>query len=64
MMEYYSAIKRNKLGNSLLVQWLGLSAFTLLGLSSISGLGTKIPQAMWRGQKKKKKEQTTDVYNT
>ena len=38
-------------GNSLAVQWLGLHAFTTEGLGSIPGWGTKIPQAMWRGQK-------------
>ena len=39
-------------GNSLVVQWLGLSAFTAEGLGSIPGRGTKIPQAVRRGQKK------------
>ena len=42
-------------GNSLVVQWLGLHASTAgagaMGL--IPGLGTKIPQALWHGQKKK-----------
>ena len=32
-------------GNSLVVQWLGLGAFTAKGLDSIPGQGTKIPQA-------------------
>ena len=40
-------------GNSLAVQWLGLGAFTAKGLGSIPGQGTKVPQAMWHGQKKK-----------
>ena len=35
--------------------WLGLSAFTAVGPGSIPGWGTKILQALWRGQKKKKK---------
>ena len=35
---------------SLAVQWLGLHAFTAKGLGSIPGRGTKIPQAVWRGQ--------------
>ena len=35
-----------------MVQWLGLGAFTAVGLGSIPGWGTKIPQAM---QPKKKK---------
>ena len=41
-------------GNSLAVQWLGLPAFTAVGPGSIPGQGTKIPQAMRRGQKEKK----------
>ena len=40
------------LGNSLVVQWLGLHAFTAEGLGSIPGQRTKIPQAASRGQKK------------
>ena len=35
------------LGNSLVVQWLGLSAFTV-----IAQVQSLIPQAMWHGQKK------------
>ena len=38
--------------NSLVVQRLGLSAFTVKGLGSIPGQGTKIPQAAECGQKK------------
>ena len=30
-------------GNSLVVQWLGLGVFTAVGLDSIPGRGTKIP---------------------
>ena len=33
-------------GNSLMVPWLGLGAFTAVGPGSIPGQGTKIPQAM------------------
>ena len=33
------------MGNSLAVQWLGLSAFTAEGSGSIPGWGTKILQA-------------------
>ena len=40
------------MGNSLVVQWLGLHAFTAEGPGSIPGWGTKIPQAMRRGPKK------------
>ena len=39
-------------GNSLVVQWLGLLSLTEEGLSSISGLGTKLPQAEWPKKKK------------
>ena len=42
-----------KPGNSLVIQWLGLSALTARGLGSVPGQGTKIPQAAWRGQNKK-----------
>ena len=38
-----------------MVQWLGLCAFTAEGLGSVPGWGTKIPQVVWCGQKKKKK---------
>ena len=41
------------LGNSLVVQWLGLCTVTAEGPGSITGWGTKIPQAA--GPKKKKK---------
>ena len=43
--------------NYLVVQWLGLCAFTTKGLGLIPGWGTKIPQAMQLSQKKKKKKQ-------
>ena len=39
-----------------MVQWLGLWALTAEGPSSIPDLGAKSPQAMWHGQKKKKKK--------
>ena len=45
---FSSYIKKVKRGNSLVVQWLGLfafSAFTAEGLGSIPGRGTKILQA-------------------
>ena len=41
------------MGNSLAVQLLGLCAFTVKGWGSILGGGTKIPQAVQHGQKKK-----------
>ena len=37
--------KKNTIGNSLVVQWLGLCTFTAVGPGSIPGQGTKIPQA-------------------
>ena len=40
------------LGNSLVVQWLGLLASASGVTGSIPGWGTKIPQAAWHGQKK------------
>ena len=41
-----------------MMQWLGLCSFTAEGLGSISGQGTKIPQATRCGQEvgKKKKQ--------
>ena len=44
------------LGNSVVVQWLGLSAFTVVGLGSIPGWGSKILQAAQHGQKKRKEK--------
>ena len=44
------------MGNSLVVQWLGLCAFTATGPGSIPARGTKIPKAAWHGQRKKKKK--------
>ena len=43
--------KKTVLGNSLGVQWLGLSAFTAVAGVSIPGWGTKILQAMQCNQK-------------
>ena len=37
------------------IQWLGLNAFTAEGPGSTPGQGTKILQAAWHSQKKKKK---------
>ena len=50
------------IGNSLVVQWLGLCAFTAEGQGSVPGQGTKIPQAKWHGQKKKKKKKLHNEY--
>ena len=43
-----------ELGDCLAGQWLGLCISAAGGTGLISDLGTKIPQAMWLGQKKKK----------
>ena len=41
--------------NSLVLQWLGFCTFIAEGIGSTPGQGTKIPQASWHDQKKKKK---------
>ena len=43
-------------GIPLAVQWLGLCTSAAGGTGSIPGRGTKILQAAWHGQKKKKKK--------
>ena len=40
--------------NSLVLQWLGFCTFIAEGIGSTPGQGTKIPQASWHDQKKKK----------
>ena len=50
------------MGHLWVIQRLGLLAFTAQGTGSIPGWGTKIPQAAWHGQKKKK--QKTQPYDT
>ena len=40
----------------LVVQWLGLHAFTAKGLGSVPGWGTKAPQPCSVGEKKKEEE--------
>ena len=42
----YHNIKFTILGNTLVVQWLGLSAFTAIDQSLIPGQGTKILQTV------------------
>lgn len=42
------------MGNFLVVQLLGLHAFTAEGLGLIPSRGSKIPQTAWRGQNKNK----------
>ena len=45
--------KNKSIGNSMVVQWLQLCAFTANGPGSIPGWGTKIPQTAQHSQKKK-----------
>ena len=52
-------------GNSLVVQWFRLRAFTVVGLGSVHGHGTKIPQAlcgMAKNERKKKMLARTDHF--
>ena len=42
------------MGNSLVVQWLRLGAFTAVSLGSIPGWGTKVPRPCGTAKKKKK----------
>ena len=48
--------KKGIRGNSLVIQWLGFCALIAEDLGSVPGQGTKIPQAMWCGQKRKGKK--------
>ena len=41
-----------------MVQWLRLCVSSAEGLGSIPGRGTKIPRAVWHGQKIKKKKKS------
>ena len=50
----FLCLKHNCLGSSLAVQCLGLGAFTAMARGLIPGWGTKILQAAWCNQKKKK----------
>ena len=43
-------------GTFLMFQWLRFHAYTAVGMGSIPGLGTKIPDATQHDQKKKKKK--------
>ena len=54
--ENYPNFKIKRLGNSPVVQWLGLNALTTRGPSSTPGWGTKILKATQRGQINKQKE--------
>ena len=48
-------------GDSLVVQWLGLSIVTAEGLGSISGWGTKIPPAITQPKNEPLATESTDV---
>lgn len=48
---------KEKGGNPLVIQWLGLSTFTAKSADSITGQGTKTLQALLRGQKQKLKKE-------
>ena len=71
MISYYSEaasdlgveFQSQCLGNSLVVQWLGLCAFMALVPSLIPGWGTKIPQAVWGGQQNNKRKPSAQVTN-
>ena len=58
------ALKKTCHGNSLAVQWLGLCIFTDEDTGSISGQGTKIPQARKCSWKKKKKDVRKCLWGT
>ena len=47
------ATSKRSVGNSMVVQWSQLCAFTADGPGSIPGWGTKIPQTAQCGQKKR-----------
>ena len=51
---------KKQLGNFLVVQWLGLQAFTTERPGSIRGWGTKIPQAPQCGPHQKKQKTKTN----
>ena len=57
-------LKKYKFGTSLAVQWLRPCASTEGGTASTPGLGTKIPHAVWCGQKKEKGTNLLFYYRT
>ena len=54
--ESNKVFKNKWIGTSLVVQWLRLCASNAGGTCSIPGGGTKIPHAVWCGQKEKIKQ--------
>ena len=57
-------IKNLDLGTSLVVQWLGLGAFTAMAPGSIPGRGAKIPKACSMAKKKKKEKKNTWILSS
>ena len=53
-LEAWDEQRQENRGNSLVVQWLGLCAFTAEGVGLIPGRGTKISQPAHRAAKKNK----------
>ena len=45
-----------------MVQWLGLSAFTVVGLDLIPGRGAKILQTIWCEQQQQKQIESKFIY--
>ena len=56
-----SCLKRLLQGNSLAVQWLGLRVIAAEDVGSVSGWGTNVLWAVWRGQKEKRKKKKGKV---
>ena len=51
-LQCFLSFKKADRSSSLVVQWLGLCAFTAKGWDSFPGQGTKIVQVTWCGKKK------------
>ena len=65
-MDEENRAQTESLRNSLVVQWLGLGAFTVESRGLMAGPGTKIPQATRHGKNKqtnKKQQQTPKTQN-
>ena len=56
---HFAFVKSMELGSSLVVQWLGLDAFTVSGWGSIPDQGTEIPQAVQHSKLKTKQNNET-----
>lgn len=51
-----------QIGNSMVVQWIGLYIFTAKGLDLIPGWGTKILETAWHNQKRKKRHPFPPIF--